>query len=315
MHIAIVDIVDPLLAERLTQAGHRCSALHGLTDAELAPRLSDVDGIVVRNRLLPADLLAHAPGLRVVGRVGSGLENIALDWCTAHHVQVLNAPEGNRDGVGETCVMLVLALLKHLPRASAAVRQGQWPREANRGRDLAGKTVGIIGYGHMGSAFATKLAGFDVQVLAHDKYITGFGGGHVTECTLDHLLAHSDVISLHLPLNDTTRHIADAAFFGRLGRPVWFLNTARGPLVRTTALLDALDDGRVIGAGLDVLEFETPDLSRLDPSSDPATLQRLLAHDRVIITPHIAGVTHEGRVKMAQVLADKILRAFPHVRP
>ncbi len=314
MHFAIVDIVDPALAERLAEAGHRCTALHGLADAELAPHLGDVDGIVVRNRPLPGTLLAHAPGLRVVGRVGAGLENIDLPWCAAHGVQVLNAPEGNRDGVGETCVMLLLALMKHLVRASTAVRAGQWPREANRGRDLAGKTVGIIGHGHMGGAFAAKLAGFGVQVLAHDKYRTGFGGGHVTECTLDHLLAHSDAISLHLPLNDETRHYADADFFARLGRPTWFLNTARGPLVRTTALLHALDAGRVTGAGLDVLEFETPDLSRLDPAADPATLRRLLAHERVLITPHIAGVTHEGRVKMAEVLAAKLIRTFPHAR-
>ncbi len=312
MHFAIVDQVAPLLAERLTAAGHTCSSMEGTGDAELAARLHDVDGIVVRNRPLPGALLAHAPALKVVGRVGSGLENIDRAWCAAHGVQVINSPEGNRDGVGETCVMLLLALLKHLRRADLQVRAGQWPREANRGRDLAGKSVGIIGYGQMGSAFAEKLTGFGVQVRAYDKYRTGFGQGHVQECTLDEVVATSDIISLHLPLTDETRHYADGAFFKRLPRPVWFLNTARGPLVHTAALLQALDAGRVIGAGLDVLEFEKSDLSALDPDADPTVLQRILADDRVLITPHIAGVTHEGRVKMAEVLARKIIRAISH---
>lgn len=315
MHFALLDKVHPKLAEKLVQAGHRCTALHTLGDAELAAALHDVDGLVVRSRPLRADLLARLPKLRVVGRVGSGLENIDKAWCLKHGVQVINSPEGNRDGVGETCVMLLLALMKALVRTNAQVHQGLWLREANRGTDLHGKTVGIIGYGHMGSAFAEKLRGFGVRILAHDKYRSGFDKAGINECSLDRVLRESDVISLHLPLNEETRHYANAAFFQALARPVWFLNTSRGGVVHTEALLNALDQGRVIAAGLDVLEFEREDLSGLDPALEPHVQQRLLLHDRVLLSPHVAGVTHEGQVKMAEVLADKILQHIRHAEP
>lgn len=311
MRIAFIDTVHPVLAERLTAAGHEVELLHRTADDALAQALAGTEGIIVRSRELRSELLRHVVSLRFIGRVGSGLENIDRDWCTAHGVQVFNSPEGNRDGVGELCVAQTLALLKHLHRANAQVHQGLWLREENRGGDLHGRTVGIIGFGHMGSAFAEKLQGFGVRILAHDKYKTGFGGNGVQVATLEDVLAESEVISLHLPLNAETRHYADAAFFGRLSRPIWFLNSSRGPVVDTAALLDALDEGQVIGAALDVLEFERHDLSGLDPAVEPATQRRLLAHERVLLSPHIAGVTHEGKYKMAAVLAAKILAAFP----
>ena len=225
---------------------------------------------------------------------------------------VLNSPEGNRDGVGESCVMLLLALMKSLVHANMSVRAGLWPREALRGTDLRGKTVGIIGFGQMGSSFAEKLRGFGVRILGHDKYKSGFSRAGIEECGLDQMLDESDVISLHLPLTAETQHFANAAFFNRLKKPTWFLNTSRGGVVHTKALLDAIDDGRVIAAALDVLEFEKPELDGLDPSNDQTTQHRLMHHDRVLLTPHIAGVTHEGKFKMADVLATKILHHFPH---
>lgn len=310
MHIALVDSVHPLLAERLVQAGHRVTALHQLDDAALALALGDVHGIVVRSRQLSGDLLRHAVSLCFVARVGSGLENIDRTHCQTAGVRVINSPEGNRDGVGEWCVGHLLALLKHSHRANAQVHAGLWEREGNRGWDLFGRTVGIIGFGHMGSAFAEKLAGFGVRILAYDKYRTDLPST-VEAASLRRIQEACEVISLHLPLTDETRHFADAAFFEGLARPVWFLNSSRGGVVDTAALLDAIDAGRVTAAALDVLEYERADLSSLDPTIDPATQRRLLAHDRVLLTPHIAGVTHEGKVKMAQVLADKILAAFP----
>lgn len=312
MRIAFVDSVHPVLAERLTAAGHETTALHHLDDAALGNTLADQQGIVVRSRRLSAELLKQAPALRFVARVGSGLENIDQEHCRARGVLVLNSPEGNRDGVGELCVAQLLALLKHTHRANTQVRRGLWLREDNRGTDLHGRTVGIIGFGQMGSSFAEKLAGFGVRILAHDKYRSDLPEHGVEACTVDELLAAADVVSLHLPLNAETHHYGNAEFFARLKRPVWFLNTARGPLVDTAALLDALDQGRVIGAALDVLEFERADLSGLDPSMAPRTLERLLADERVLLTPHIAGVTHEGKLKMATVLADKILDAIAH---
>jgi D-3-phosphoglycerate dehydrogenase / 2-oxoglutarate reductase len=314
MHAAILDSVHPVLTERLAEAGHTCVMLHNASEEELVRSLNGVQVIVVRSRMLDAKLMGHAPSLRVVGRVGAGLENIDRAHCAARGIRVLGAPEGNRDGVGELCVAQTLMLMKHVVRANAQVHLGVWLREENRGTDLFGKTVGIIGYGQMGRAFAEKLSGFGVRILAHDKYIQGFGNGNVTESTLADVLRDSDVISLHLPLNAETRHYADAAFFARIGRPVWFLNTSRGQVVHTAALLDALDAGRVIAAALDVLEFERPDLSGLDPMIDPATQRRLLAHERVLLTPHIAGVTHEGKFKMADILATKILDAIADER-
>lgn len=300
MRIAIIDAVHPVLAERLVKAGHQVvDGLHG------------AEGIVVRSSLLPADTLASLPGLRFVARVGAGLENIDTVWCRKNGVRVLNSPEGNRDGVGETCVLLLLALMKGLVPANAQVHAGLWLREENRGTDLRGKTVGIIGHGQMGSAFADKLRGFGVRVLAHDKYRSGFARAGLEEVALEQVLRESDVISLHLPLTDETHHFADRGFFLRLGRPVWFLNTSRGGVVHTEALLDAVDQGRVIAAGLDVLEFERPDLGGLDPTVGPAVQQRLFGHPRVLLTPHIAGVTHEGKQRMAEVLARKIIAAFP----
>jgi len=312
LRIAFVDSVHPLLAERLHAAGHECRILHTLDDAALEAELAGVQGLVVRSRELRGDLLAKAPGLRFVARVGAGLENIDRAWCDAHDVAVLNSPEGNRDGVAEWCVAQLLALMKHLHRANEQVHRGLWLREENRGHDLFGSTVGIIGYGHMGSAFAERLNSFGVHVLAHDKYRKGYTSSHVVETGLEELLATSHVVSLHLPLTAETRHYANAEFFQRLGGPVWFINSSRGAVVDTAALLDAIDAGRVMGAALDVLEYERPDLSGLDPSPDPATLGRLLAHPQVVLSPHIAGVTHEGKLKMAQVLADKILQFTAH---
>lgn len=315
MRIAFVDSVHPLLSERLEGAGHTCAALHTQDDAALATTIADAEGIVVRSRQLPGELLAQAPALRFVARVGSGLENIDREYCRTHEIIVLSSPEGNRDGVGEWCIAQTLAMLKHLPRANEQVHKGLWQRQANRGADLFGKTVGIIGFGHMGSAFAEKLQGFGVQVLAHDKYRKGFTTEHVVEADLDELLSASDIISLHLPLTAETKHYAHDDFFKRLGGPVWFINSSRGGVVDTKALLDALDAGMVKGAALDVLEYERPDLDSLDPNVDPATLRRLLDHPSVLLSPHIAGVTHEGKVKMAEVLATKILNAFPHAAP
>ncbi|MBK7945381.1 MAG: phosphoglycerate dehydrogenase [Flavobacteriales bacterium] len=312
MRIAVIDSVHPRLTELLTRAGHELVMLHQVDDHGLAQALADMQGIVVRSRALKAELLQQVEGLRFIGRVGSGTENIDTDWCRKHAVRVINSPERNRDGVGEACVMMLLALMKSLVRANNQVHAGLWLREENRGTDLRGKTVGIIGYGNMGSAFADKLRGFGVKVLAHDKYRSGFERAGVTEAGLERVLRESDVISLHLPLTTETHHFADRDFFLRLGRPVWFINSSRGAVVHTAALLDAIDHGRVIAAGLDVLEFERADLSGLDPTIDPATQRRLFGHERVLLTPHIAGVTHEGKLKMAEVLADKIIHAFPN---
>lgn len=311
MNIAFIDSVHPVLMQRLTAAGHTCVDRSSADRDQLMRSLTDVHGIVVRGRImLDAELLAQAPQLRFIARAGAGMENIDKTYCTARGITLFNSPEGNRTAVAEHALGLLLSLMNHLRRADAEVRAGLWKRKENTGYELDGRTVGIIGFGRMGTAFAEKLRGFAVRILAHDKYITGFGTDRITEATLDEVLAESDVISLHLPLTDETLRYADAAFFARLGKPAWFLNTARGPLVDTAALLDAIDAGRVRGAGLDVLEFEERSLLGLR-SGNEATLQRLYAEPRVLLTPHIAGVTEESYFKLADVLGDKILTEFP----
>ncbi|HEY0978051.1 MAG TPA: NAD(P)-dependent oxidoreductase [Flavobacteriales bacterium] len=311
MNIAFIDSVHPVLMQRLTAVGHRCIDHSGSDRARLMEALADVHGIVVRGRImLDAELLQRAPALRFIARAGAGMENIDKAYCTAHGIKLINSPEGNRTAVAEHALGMLLGLMNHLRRADAEVRAGLWKRKENTGFELDGRTVGLIGFGRMGSAFADKLRGFAVRILAHDKYITGFGNERIIEAPLEQVLAESDVISLHLPLTEETVHFADAAFFARLGKPVWFLNTARGPLVDTSALLDALDAGRVRGAGLDVLEFEERSLLGLR-SGNEATLQRLFAEPRVLLSPHIAGLTEESYFKLADVLGDKILSEFP----
>ncbi|MCB0792921.1 MAG: hypothetical protein H6594_04370 [Flavobacteriales bacterium] len=299
-----------MLEERLEAAGHICEQFHHVSERDLSGALGAVQGIIVRSRKVERGLMDGIPGLRFIGRVGSGLENIDTVHCAERGIAVLSAPEGNRDGVGEMAVAHLLVLLKQVCRANQQVRQGLWAREANRGHDLAGRTVGIIGYGHMGTAFAEKLQGFDVRILAHDKYRKGFGNDRIEEVGLATLQSECDVVSLHLPLTEETHHYVNAGFIERMLRPFWLLNTARGPVVDTAALLDGLDRRKVLGAGLDVLEFETPTLDGLDQQTHADVLSRLLAHEGVLLTPHVAGVTHEGKLRMATVLADKILKVI-----
>jgi len=309
MKINFVDSVHPVLSTRLTVAGHTCEDLSERHGKELIQQLHDSEGLVVRSRvMLDEKLLKHAPKLRFIARAGAGMENIDRAYCGSHGIRLYNSPEGNRDAVGEHAVGLLLTLMNNFCKADREVRQGIWDRVGNSGRELGGSTVGIIGFGQMGTAFAQKLQGFGVRILAHDKYRDGFSNEAVKESTLEEVLEESDVISLHLPLTPETDHYADAAFLARCKKPIWFLNTARGPLVDTAALLDAIDAGRVMGAGLDVLEFEERSLLGLrDQTSDP-TLARLYANDKVLLTPHVAGVTKESYFKLANVLADKILQ-------
>ena len=311
MKVLFIDGVHPVLSERLSMAGHVCEDASELEGELLLAQLHDAEGIVVRGRIvLDAGALDRAPKLRFIARAGAGLENIDLAECERRGIRVLNSPEGNRAAVAEHAIAMLLALMNHLPRADREVRGGKWRRKENTGHELNGSTVGIIGFGRMGSAFAEVLRGFGVKVLAYDKYLRDFAPDHVQETDLEHLLAHSDVISLHLSLTLETDRFADAAFFARLKRPVWFINTARGPLVDTEALLDAIDNGRVRGACLDVLEFERRDLLGIRTDAPQATLQRLYRNEHVLLSPHVAGITHESYFKLANVLADKILNAI-----
>ena len=309
MKINFVDSVHPVLSTRLTVAGHTCEDLSERTGEDLLAQLWDSEGLIVRSRLMiDESVLNRTPKLRFIARAGAGMENIDLAACAKRSIALYNSPEGNRDAVAEHALGMLLALMNHLPKADREVRHGIWDRISNAGHELCGSTVGIIGFGQMGTAFAQRLHGFGVAIVAHDKYRTGFANELVEEITLEELLERSDVISLHLPLTSETEHYADAAFFARCKKPIWFINTARGPLTDTAALLDALDAGKVRGACLDVQEAEERSLKGLREEPGNHTLSRLHACEKVLLSPHVAGITEESYFKLANVLADKILR-------
>jgi D-3-phosphoglycerate dehydrogenase len=311
MRVLFVDSVHEHLEQRLTAAGWTCVHDYASPYNRICEVLPSYDGMVIRSRI-PVDrsLLEAAMQLKFVARSGAGLENIDLDAAADLGIEVFSSPEGNRDAVGEHCVGMLLMALNHLKRADSEVREGIWRREANRGRELNSLTVGLIGYGHMGSSFAEKLGGFGCRVIAYDKYRAPHPADKAENTPLTTLQTEADVISLHLPETEETRHFIDDEFLAACAKPIVLINTARGIHIDTTALVRALDTGRVVGACLDVLEFERRSFEALESSALPPAFRALLAHESVVLSPHIAGWTHESYIKLSSVLADKLLARF-----
>lgn len=293
-----------ILPQRFSAAGYEVVIATSMSYDELLTQLKDVAGIVVSTRLkIDRPVIDAAPDLQWVGRLGSGLELIDLVYAEEKGVKVYSSPEGNSNAVGEHTLALLLNLMHKVDSSAKEVKEGLWLRDENRGVELDGKTVGIIGFGHTGSAFAKKLRGFDVTVLAHDKYKSGFGGTEVKEASLEQVLKYSDVISLHLPLTQETFHYANEQFFQMAARKPFFINASRGKVHDTSALIDALKKGQVAAAGLDVLENEQ---LKSYSTEEKKQLDWLLNQPNVIITPHIAGYSNESYYKLSSVLADKI---------
>ena len=319
-HVWFLDVVHEALWKALDAAGMKCHDGTGVSrEAIVAGDLGPVHGLVLRSRIrLDAEVLHALPDLQWIARSGSGLENIDLATAAELDIAVHSSPEGNRDAVGEHCIGMLLGTLHKLPSGDASIRQHQWLREAHRGRELKSMTVGIVGYGHMGSAFAERLAGFGCRVMAYDKYKEGWGEQPTMQRPLpyvkpvgwDTFCQKVDVVSLHLPWTAETKGMVDDVWLAQFDKPILLLNTSRGPIVQTKALLSALDDGRVTEACLDVLEFEGRSLEALDGLADEqmrAAFEQLLAHPSVLLSPHVAGWTLESYVKLSTVLADKIL--------
>lgn len=314
MKVVFLDTVHPILEERLTAAGFECVDATSVDKSICLALVADAAGIVIRSRFpMDADFLSHAKSLQFIARSGAGMENIDVPYCEERNIQLLNAPEGNRNAVGEHALGMLLALFNKLITADQEVRNGKWDREGNRGIELDGKTVGIIGYGNNGAAFAKKLRGFDVTILAYDKYKTNFGNEAVTETDLQTLYEKSDVISFHIPQNEETQFWADNAFFEAVSKPFFLLNLSRGKIVKTDALIQAIKAGKVLGAGLDVLEFEKTSFENLFEGEMDPSFQELLTSPKVILTPHVGGWTVESYYKLSAVLADKILQLFSNM--
>lgn len=292
------------LSTALTNEGYDVAYLPQITYDELYAQIGTLTGLVLTTRILvDKHLLDAASNLKWIGRLGSGMENIDVAYAATKNIVCVNSPEGNRTAVAEQALGMLLQLINNLARATAEVKQGIWLRDENRGIELTGKTVGIIGYGNTGEALAKLLQPFDVTILAYDKYRTDFGGGYIKEANLEQIARYAQVISFHLPLTAETNHMANAKFFNALEQKPYIINTSRGKVIDTAALLQALEYEQIAGAALDVLENEN--LKTYTPAENKQ-LQQLLSYQHVMVTPHIAGYTYEAHYKMSEILYKKI---------
>lgn len=302
--VIITANAHPCLQEELIQRGFDVDVREKIGYDELLDQIHFYHGLVVTTRIkVDQQLLDAAVQLRWIGRLGSGMEIIDVDYAVQKNILCLSSPEGNKDAVAEQCLGVLLSMMHNVFKAGLQVRVGKWLREENRGIELGGKTVGIIGYGNTGSAFAALLAPFGVKVLAYDKYKTGFAKNHVHEVSLEELLNKVDVVSFHLPLSKETHYFADVDFFQSLQKPVFFLNASRGKIVNTEALSQAIDEGKIIAAGLDVIENENINSYT---EEELKHFLNLTNRENVWITPHIAGYSKEALEKMAKVLIFKL---------
>lgn len=308
MKILFIDSNHPSLHEMLEKAGHTCNLNYQWTTEEIINNIHLYDGIIIRSKIkITKDIIDKALKLKFIARAGAGMENIDVEYAESKGIKCLHAPEGNRDAVAEHAIGMLLSLFNNLNRANQEVREGKWIREGNRGIELMGKTVGIIGYGNMGSAFAERLKGFGVKVLAYDKYKKKFGNDFIIETTLEHIFEEAEVLSLHTPLTDETHHLINDTFINKFKKKIYIINTARGKCLNTADLVKNIKSGKALGACLDVLEYEVVSFENIDAANLPEPFQYLAQSEKVILSPHIAGWTQESNEKIARILAEKIM--------
>lgn len=307
MRILHLDSNHPLLINQLNEIGYINDENYTDSKADIQKIIHQYDGFIIRSRFnIDASFIEAATRLKFIGRVGAGLENIDCNFAAAKGITLIAAPEGNSNAVGEHSLALLLSLFNNLNNADQEVREGQWLREANRGIELDGKTVGLIGYGNMGKAFAKKLRGFDVSVICYDIK-PNVGDKNATQVSLKELQDRTDVLSLHTPETATTIGMINTSFIKGFNSPFWLINTARGKSVITSDLVKALKSGAILGAGLDVLEYEKSSFENLFTAENmPEAFKYLIQSKQVILTPHVAGWTIESKEKLAQTIVDKI---------
>ena len=314
MKILHLDKNHPLLIKQLTDAGYKNEEDYTSSKSDIEQIISEYDGIVIRSRFkCDATFINAATNLKFIARVGAGLESIDIPYAESKKITLISAPEGNCNAVGEHTLGMLLSLFNKLNKADLEVRKGLWHREVNRGIELDGKTVGIIGYGNMGKAFSKKLKGFDCKVICYDIK-EQIGDENATQVSLKTFQKEVDVVSLHIPWTPLTNSMVNSYFINQFSKSFWLLNTARGKIIVTSDLVSALKKGQLLGAGLDVLEFEKSSFESLFSNEIPASLSDLLSMDNVILSPHIAGWTLESKEKLAQVIADKIVRKFQQIK-
>ncbi|WP_370408725.1 2-hydroxyacid dehydrogenase [Tenacibaculum dicentrarchi] len=311
MKILHLDSNHELLLNQLNDVGFVNEQDYTASKEVIEAKINQYDGIIIRSRFtIDKQFLNKATNLKFIGRVGAGLENIACEYANQKGIHLISAPEGNRNAVGEHALGMILSLFNKFRKADNEVRNGKWLREDNRGIELDGRTIGLIGYGNMGKSFAKKLRGFDVKVLCYDIK-PNVGDENCTQVSLEELQQKADVLSLHTPQTALTTNMIDANFINAFSKPFWLINTARGKSVVTSDLVDALKSSKVLGAGLDVLEYEKKSFENLFVNQDmPEAFQYLIKADNVLLSPHVAGWTVESKQKLAQTIVDKIKTIF-----
>lgn len=308
MKILLLDKNHPLITEQLLAKNFVLEEDFTSSYDEVCQKIQHYDGIIIRSRIpLDKNFLEKGKNLKFIARVGAGMENIDIPVAEQLGIQLINSPEGNRDSVAEHVVGMLLILMNRLFIASQEVKNGIWLREENRGDELLGKTVGLIGYGNMGKATAKRFSGFGCKVIFHD-ILPGLSDEYAAQVSLDELKQSADILSLHIPLTSETHYLIDEKFISDMKKDFYFVNTARGKNVETKCLVEALKSGKVKGACLDVLEYEKSSFENLETENED--LKYLLGSDKAIVTPHIAGWTHQSKEKLAQVIVDKIIDSY-----
>ncbi|WP_140485326.1 2-hydroxyacid dehydrogenase [Flavobacterium sp. GSA192] len=306
-----IDSNNPIMMSQLQQLGFINHEDFTSSKEEIENKIQDYHGIVIRSRFkIDKTFLDKATNLQFIARVGAGLESIDCDYALTKNIRLIAAPEGNRNAVAEHSLGMILSLFNNLNRADREIRSGHWNRESNRGHELDGKTVGIIGYGNMGKWFAKKLRGFDVEVLCYDIQ-ENVADANAKQVSLADLQQKADVLSLHIPWTPDTDKMVNASFIDAFAKPLWIFNTSRGKNIVTADLVAALQSGKVLGAGLDVLEYEKLSFETLfQDKTTPEAFQYLLEADNVLLSPHVAGWTFESHERLAQVIVDKIKNLY-----